>query len=292
MPPDRRHLPVISLMDRPTLGDYRIEGIVGLGRTGIVYLATDSRTGRAVALKVLREDVSIDPIYRERFRREGALLAAIRHPHVIPIYGMGELNGDLYIATRLVSGTLKNLILAGPIDLDLAIRIVTAVGEAVDAAHNAGVVHRDVKPANVLLDPGPKIYLGDFGLARDPDGAALTLPGQVLGTLDYMAPEHLEAEGVGPPADIYALTCLMYEVLTGEVPFIRGTDAAVMYAHVMEEPPSVSARRPEVPAALDEVVAAGMAKDPDDRPLSARALLTDMLRALGRPVPARLVAAG
>jgi serine/threonine-protein kinase len=279
-------------MDRPTLGDYRIEGIVGLGRTGIVYLATDSRTGRAVALKVLREDVSIDPIYRERFRREGALLAAIRHPHVIPIYGMGELNGDLYIATRLVSGTLKNLILAGPIDLELAIRIVTAVGEAVDAAHNAGVVHRDVKPANVLLDPGPKIYLGDFGLARDPDGAALTLPGQVLGTLDYMAPEHLEAEGVGPPADIYALTCLMYEVLTGEVPFIRGTDAAVMYAHVMEEPPSVSARRPEVPAALDEVVATGMAKDPDDRPPSARALLTDMLRALGRPVPARLVAAG
>jgi serine/threonine protein kinase len=279
-------------MDRPTLGDYRIEGIVGLGRTGIVYLATDSRTGRAVALKVLREDVSIDPIYRERFRREGALLAALRHPHVIPIYGMGELNGDLYIATRLVSGTLKSLILAGPIDLDLAIRIVTAVGEAVDAAHGAGIVHRDVKPANVLLDPGPQIYLGDFGLARDPGGAALTLPGQVLGTLDYMAPEHLEAEGVGPQADIYALTCLMYEVLTGEVPFVRGTDAAVMYAHVMEEPPSVSARRPEVPAALDEVVAAGMAKDPDDRPPSARALLTDMLRALGRPVPARLVAAG
>jgi serine/threonine-protein kinase len=279
-------------MDRPTLGDYRIEGIVGLGRTGIVYLATDSRTGRAVALKVLREDVSIDPIYRERFRREGALLAALRHPHVIPIYGMGEINGDLYIATRLVSGTLKSLILAGPIDLDLAIRIVTAVGEAVDAAHGAGIVHRDVKPANVLLDPGPQIYLGDFGLARDPDGASLTLPGQVLGTLDYMAPEHLEAEGVGPQADIYALTCLMYEVLTGEVPFVRGTDAAVMYAHVMEEPPSVSARRPEVPAALDEVVAAGMAKDPDDRPPSARALLTDMLRALGRPVPARLVAAG
>jgi serine/threonine-protein kinase len=285
-------LRVISLMDRPTLGDYRIEGIVGLGRTGIVYLATDSRTGRAVALKVLREDVSIDPIYRERFRREGALLAAIRHPHVIPIYGMGELNGDLYIATRLVSGTLKNLILAGPIDLDLAIRIVTAVGEGVDAAHNAGVVHRDVKPANVLLDPGPEIFLGDFGLARDPDGASLTLPGQVLGTLDYMAPEHLEADGVGPPADIYALTCLMYEVLTGEVPFVRATDAAVMYAHVMEEPPSVSARRPEVPPALDEVVAAGMAKDPDDRPPSARALLSDMLRALERPVPARLVAAG
>ncbi|HET8755302.1 MAG TPA: serine/threonine-protein kinase [Solirubrobacteraceae bacterium] len=279
-------------MDRPELGDYRIEGIVGVGRTGIVYLATDSRTGRAVALKVLREDVSIDPIYRERFRREGALLAALRHPHIIPIYGMGELDGDLFIATRLVSGTLKNLILAGPIPVDFAMSVITAVAEAVDTAHAAGVVHRDVKPANVLLDPGPEVFLGDFGLARDPDAQALTVPGQVIGTLDYMAPEHLDAEGVGTPADIYALTCMAVETLTGEVPYPRGTDAAVMYAHVTEEPPSVSARRPELPAALDEVVAAGMAKDPDDRPSTARALLTDMLRALGRPVPARLVAAG
>jgi serine/threonine protein kinase len=277
------------------LGDYRIEGIVGVGRTGIVYLATDSRTGRAVALKVLREDVSIDPVYRERFRREGALLAALRHPHVIPIYGMGEIDGDLYIATRLVAGTLKNVILAGQIDLDVALGIITAVAEAVDVAHDAGVVHRDIKPANVLLDPGnggPQVFLGDFGLARDPDAQKLTLPGQVIGTLDYMAPEHLDAEGVGPPADIYALTCLVVETLTGEVPFIRGTDAAVMYAHVTEEPPSVSARRPELSAALDEVIAAGMAKDPDDRPRTARALVTDMLRALGRPLPARLVAAG
>jgi serine/threonine-protein kinase len=277
------------------LGDYRIEGIVGVGRTGIVYLATDSRTGRAVALKVLREDVSVDPIYRERFRREGAMLAALRHPHVIPIYGMGEIDGDLYIATRLVSGTLKNVILNGPIELDMALGIITAVGEAVDVAHEAGVVHRNIKPANVLMDPGehgPHVFLGDFGLARDPDAQALTLPGQVIGTLDYMAPEHLDAEGVGTPADIYALTCLVVETLTGEVPFIRGTDAAVMYAHVTEDPPSISARRPELPPALDDVIAAGMAKDPDDRPPTARAFITEMLRALGRPLPARLVAAG
>jgi serine/threonine protein kinase len=279
-------------MDRPELGDYRIEGIVGVGRTGIVYLATDSRTGRAVALKVLREDVSIDPIYRERFRREGALLATLRHPHIIPIYGMGELDGDLFIATRLVSGTLKNLIMAGPISVDVAMKVISEVAEAVDTAHVAGIVHRDIKPANVLLDPGPQVFLGDFGLARDPDGAALTVPGQVIGTLDYMAPEHLDAEGVGTPADIYALTCMVVETLTGEVPFPRATDAAVMYAHVVDEPPSLAARRPELPAALDEVIAAGMAKDPDDRPSTARALVTDMLRALGRPVPARLVAAG
>ena len=282
-------------MDRPQLGYYRIEGIVGCGRTGIVYLATDSRTGRAVALKVLREDVGIDPVYRERFRREGSLLAALQHPHVMPIFDVGEIDGELYIAARLVSGNLKALIQAGDLGLEDAMGVLTAVAEAVDAAHAAGIVHRDIKPANVLIDPssdGLRVYLGDFGLARDPQGAMLTLPGQVIGTLDYMAPEHLEAEGVGTPADIYAFACLAVETLTGEVPFPRGTDAAVMYAHVVDPPPSVSERRAELPAALDDVIAAGMAKDPDDRPSTARALLTDMLRALGRPVPAHLVAAG
>jgi serine/threonine protein kinase len=282
---------VISLMDRPELGYYRIEGIVGCGRTGIVYLATDSRNGRAVALKVLREDVSVDPVYRERFRREGSLLAGLQHPHVMPIYDMGEVDGELYIAARLVSGSLKGLIVDGTLSVDDAMGILTAVAEAIDAAHEAGIVHRDIKPANVLVDPGPQVFLGDFGLARDPQGAMLTVPGQILGTLDYMAPEHLEAEGVGTQADIYAFACLAVETLTGEVPFPRGTDAAVMYAHVVDPPPSLKERRPELPAALDDVIAAGMAKDPDERPPTARALLTDMLRALGRPVPARLVAA-
>jgi serine/threonine protein kinase len=278
-------------MDRPQLGYYRIEGIVGFGRTGIVYLATDSRNGRAVALKVLREDVSVDPVYRERFRREGSLLACLRHPNVMPIYDVGEVDGELYIAARLVSGNLKTLILSNTLSVDDAMRILTAVAEAIDAAHEAGIVHRDIKPANVLVDPGPQVYLGDFGLARDPHGAMLTVPGQILGTLDYMAPEHLEAEGVGTQADIYAFACLAVETLTGEVPFPRATDAAVMYAHVVDSPPSLRERRPELPDALDEVIAAGMAKDPDDRPATARALLTDMLRALGRPVPARLVPA-
>jgi len=281
-------------MERPELGYYRIEGIVGCGRTGIVYLATDSRDGRAVALKVLREDVSIDPVYRERFRREGAMLAALQHPHVMPIYDMGEIDGELYIAARLVSSSLKALIVGAELELDGALEILTAVAEAVDAAHEAGIVHRDIKPANVLVDPGrhgPQVFLSDFGLARDPQGAMLTVPGQILGTLDYMAPEHLEAEGVGTPADIYAFTCLAIETLTGEVPFPRGTDAAVMYAHVVDPPPSLKERRPELPAALDDVIAAGMAKDPDERPPTARALLTDILRALGRPVPARLVPA-
>jgi serine/threonine protein kinase len=278
-------------MDRRTLGDYRIEGIVGAGRMGVVYLAIDP-SGRKVALKVLRDDVAIDPIYRERFRREGRMLAALNHPHVIPIYGMGEIEGQLYIATRLTSSTLKDLIVAGPIAVDDAITILAAVADALDAAHAAGVIHRDIKPANVLMDPGPRVYLTDFGLARDPTGFALTAPGQVLGTIDYMAPELLEGVRIGPATDIYALACLAVQTLTGQVPFVRDNDAATTYAHVMGAPPSVSERRPELPAALDDVIAAGMAKSPDDRPATAGTLVADMLRALDRPQPVGLVATG
>jgi len=278
-------------MDRRTLGDYRIEGIVGAGRMGVVYLAIDP-SGRKVALKVLRDDVAIDPIYRERFRREGRMLAALNHPHVIPIHGMGEIDGQLYIATRLTANTLRDLIVAGPIAVDDAIVILAAVADALDAAHAAGVIHRDIKPANVLMDPGLRVYLTDFGLARDPTGFALTAPGQVLGTIDYMAPELLEGVRIGPATDIYALACLAVEVLTGQVPFPRDNDAATTYAHVMGSPPSVSERRPELPVALDEVIAAGMAKSPDDRPATAGTLVADMLRALDRPQPAGLVATG
>jgi serine/threonine-protein kinase len=278
-------------MDKPMLGNYRIEGIVGVGRMGVVYLAIDRITGRAIALKVLREDVAMDPVYRERFRREGSLLAALDHPHVVPIHGMGEVDGELYIATRLVSATLRNAILAGPISVDDGMTILACVASALDAAHANGIVHRDVKPANVLMDPGPQVFLGDFGLARDPEGEALTVPGQVLGTIDYMAPELLDGERVGPATDIYGLACLAVETLTGTVPFVRDTDAATMYAHIIEPAPSIHARRPELPPALDEVIAAGMAKEPDERPPSAGAFVVDMLRAVGKPAPACLAPA-
>jgi serine/threonine protein kinase len=278
-------------MDKPMLGDYRIEGIVGVGRMGVVYLAIDRITGRAVALKVLREEVAIDPVYRERFRREGDMLAALNHAHIIPIYGMGEVDGELFIATRLVSSTLRNAILAGPVSVDAAVKILTAVASALDAAHLLGIVHRDVKPANVLMDPGPEVFLGDFGLARDPSAAALTVPGQVLGTIDYMAPELLDGERVGPSTDIYGLACLAVETLTGTVPFLRDTDAATMYAHIVDPPPSVRERRPELPPALDDVLATGMAKDPDDRQSTAGTLVVEMLEALGRPAPACLAPA-
>jgi len=273
------------------LGDYRIEGIVGVGRMGVVYLAIDRITGRACALKVLREEVAIDPVYRERFRREGEMLAALNHPHIIPIYGMGEVDGELYIASRLVSSTLRSTINAGQLSVDLSMNVLACVASALDAAHAIGVVHRDVKPANVLMDPGPEVFLGDFGLARDPEGAALTVPGQVLGTIDYMAPELLDGERVGSATDVYGLACLAIETLTGTVPYLRDTDAATMYAHIVEPPPSVRERRPELPAALDDVLATGMAKDPDERQSSAGALVVEMLGALGRPAPACLAEA-
>ena len=259
---------------------------------GVVYLAIDRNTGRAVALKVLRDDVAADPQYRARFRREGELLSQLNHPHVIPIHGMGEIEGELYIASRLVSSTLRDLILAhDALALDVAMKVLVPVASALDAAHAAGVVHRDVKPANVLIDPGPEVFLGDFGLARDQDGSQLTAPGQVLGTIDYMAPELLDGERVGPATDIYGLACLACETLTGTVPYVRETDAATMYAHIVEPPPRVSERRPELPRALDAVLAAGMAKVPEDRPPSAGALVIDMLGALGRPAPACLAEA-
>jgi serine/threonine-protein kinase len=141
------------------------------------------------------------------------------------------------------------------------------------------------------MDPGPDVFLGDFGLARDPEGAALTAPGQVLGTIDYMAPELLDGERVGPATDIYGLACLAVETLTGTVPFLRDTDAATMYAHIADPPPSVRARRPELPRALDGVLAGGMAKDPADRPASAGSLVVEMAGALGRPAPACLAQA-
>src|SRR3954468_914187 len=280
-------------MDKPRLGDYRIEGIVGVGRMGVVYLAIDRITGRAVALKVLREDISMDPVYRERFRREGGLLTALSHPHIIPIHGMGEVDGELYIASRLVSSTLRNAIVSGEIPVEKAMKVLACVASALDAAHAIGVVHRDVKPANVLVDPGPgDVFLGDFGLARDPEGEALTAPGQVLGTIDYMAPELLDGERVGSATDIYGLACLAVETLTGTVPYLRDTEAAIMYAHIVEPPPTVSDRRTALPQSLDDVIAAGMAKDPDERPSSAGALVIDMLRALDMPAPACLTTAG
>jgi serine/threonine-protein kinase len=213
---------------------------------------------------------------------------------VIDVFDVGQLpESGIYLVMQLLEGdALADLLRSREPVAPASVASVLAQALAgLEAAHAAGVVHRDVKPANVLIDPGPEVFLGDFGLARDNEGSQLTLPGQVLGTIDYMAPELLDGERVGPATDIYGLACLAVETLTGTVPYVRETDAAIMYAHIVDPPPSVSERRPELPRALDAVLAAGMAKAPEERPASAGALVIDVLGALGRPAPACLAEA-
>ncbi len=281
-------------MDTARIGDYQVHRTIGRGRYGVVYSASHVPTGRVVALKVLADQFAADTVYRARFRRECDLLAQLSHPHVIPILEAGEDGAALYLAMRLIQGTtLKELVTDGePPEAGRAMRILSEVAGALDAAHAAGIIHRDVKPRNVMLSRRDHAYLGDFGLARGPGGGALTAPGEVLGTIDYMPPENLEGDPATKAGDIYALSCMAFELLTGACPFPGNNDAAILFGHVTAPPPSVSAHRPELPAELDAVVAAGMAKDPAERPASARELLAGMWGALGEPAPADLVAAG
>lgn len=274
------------------LGHYRIDGIAGAGRIGTVHRAVDTRTEQVVALKLLGATTAGDPLFRARFVREAELLAALDHPRIMPIYDAGEIDGRLYLTMPLVEGaTLKRLIQDGGLDDERAVEILDAIGQALDAAHAAGVVHRDVKPANVLVGSDGEIYLSDFGLAAGPSGELLTTPGELLGTIDYMAPEHLQGDPASAAADVYALACMAFEALTGEVPFMADTDAAVLYAHVVAPPPTISERRPGLPVALDAVLAAGMAKDPSERPATAGALMAEVRAALD-PLSGRAVTAG
>lgn len=254
---------------------YRLEAELGRGGMGVVYRAQQERLGRNVALKLIAPQYAGDPAFRQRFERESRLAAQIDHPHIIPVYEAGEAEGLLFIAMRYVPGhDLSSEVMAGgPLPLDRALRIVGQVASALDAAHANGLVHRDVKPANVLLsgqgeDEHP--YLTDFGLSkRAASDSGLTRTGVFLGTVDYIAPEQLHGKHVDARADVYALTCLLFHAITGEVPFPREDDMAAMFAHANLPPPTVTERAPALPAGLDAVIARGMAKDPAERYPSA-----------------------
>jgi serine/threonine protein kinase len=234
---------------------------------GVVYQAEELALQRHVALKLIRPEHSAEQRYRERFRRESMVAASIDHPNVIPILEAGDQDDVLFISMRLVEGTdLRELIAAeGPLDPLRVARIVSQVGAALDAAHARGLVHRDVKPANVLLARADHVYLSDFGLAkREEEGGGLTRQGSIVARAQYVAPEQLLEDRVDALTDVYALGCLLYESLTGEQPYAGSPDNA-MLAHVNEPPPSPLASRPDLPAEFDDVVRRAMAKEAAER---------------------------
>jgi serine/threonine protein kinase len=276
------------VLDRGTIvAGHRIEGILGQGGMGYVYRATQLSLGREVALKFLPRDMSTDPQFRERFRREGRVQAAIDHPHIATVYEAGETDLGLFISMRLVEGTtLKHEIVSHRLTPARSIHLLAQVADALDAAHSAGLIHRDVKPQNVLIGGGDHAYLADFGLTKAYDWDSLTVTGQLVGTIDYISPELAQGRAATGASDIYALTCVLYECLTGVVPFDRPSEPAILFAHLTDPPPRLSERRPDLPAELDRVILHGMAKGAHDRPASALALIREAASALGDRGPA------
>ncbi|MBA3263166.1 MAG: serine/threonine protein kinase [Thermoleophilaceae bacterium] len=261
---------------------HRIEGVLGEGSgMGLVYRATQLSLDRTVALKFLSRELSGDPQFRERFRREGRLQATINHPHIAAVYEAGETEQGMFISMFVVEGpTLKDLIHARELDASRSLQLLGQVADALDAAHAVGLIHRDVKPQNILIGSSDHAFLADFGLTKSPDVEALTETGQLLGTIDYISPEQARALPATSASDVYALACVLYECLAGQVPFYRPSEPAALFAHIVDPPPRLSARRPDLPVALDEVIVRGLAKAPVERPASAGGLLREAQRAL------------
>lgn len=267
-------------------GQYKITGMLGKGGMGEVYEAEDTVKGRTVALKILSQQFSHDESFRTRFQRESRAAAILQEPHVIPIHDWGEIDGNLYIDMRLVRGsTMQDLLENGPIEPARAVELISQVASALDAAHAAGLIHRDIKPQNIIVTPNDFSYLVDFGIAEAQGDAGLTMTGTYVGTVSYMAPERFSGHGGATAAvDVYSLACVLYECLTGEAPFptkggMAGLEAA-MIAHLSKAPPAPSMVNHNVPQAFDAVIARGMAKEADDRYGSAGALARAAKRAL------------
>jgi serine/threonine-protein kinase len=258
----------------------------------IVYSARHLEHGRLVALKLLAERLSGDPAFVARFQREGRLQASLSHPHVVTVFEAGESEHGLYLALQLVPGaTLATLLHERALDAGRAVELLGQVAGALDGAHARGLVHRDVKPQNVLVGQSDDAYLGDFGLTTLGGANGVTATGKLVGTMSYLAPEVIEGGDARPASDRYAFAALAFECLTGTVVYPRSTEAAILFAHTSEPPPRASRRRPELPRALDEVFEKALSKDPGERPASAAALVSqlsgalDGAAALGPPPP-------
>jgi tRNA A-37 threonylcarbamoyl transferase component Bud32 len=278
------------------IAGYRVESFISRGGMAVIYRAHDRRLGRRVALKLLAPELSQDERFQQRFLRESRLAASLDHPNIIPIYEAGEASGLLYIVMRYVEGSdMKELLdREGPLELDRITSILRQVGAALDAAHARGLVHRDVKPGNILIASGTgredpdHVYLTDFGLTkRSSSLSGQTTSGRFIGTMDYVAPEQIGGKPVDARTDVYSLGCVLYHGLTGEPPFDRDDEAALLWAHLVDQPPPVSARRPDLPPGLDAVVAKAMAKAPEDRYGSCRDLIVDFRDEVEGPARSR-----
>jgi hypothetical protein len=252
---------------------YRLRAVLGRGGMSVVYEAENPRLGSTVALKVLAPELSADDVFRARFLKESRIAASLNHPNVIPIFDTGPCEELLFIAMRYVAGSDLRTVLArgGRISPPQALLLIGQTGRALDAAHRHGLVHRDVKPANVLIERGAEedpdhVYLADFGITKHTlSRSGLTATGQFVGTIDYIAPEQIQDKPVDGRTDQYSLGCVMYECLTGQVPFVKSVDAAVIWAHVEEPPRPASSLNPDLPQELDAVIMRALAKEPADR---------------------------
>ncbi|CAG7018702.1 Serine/threonine-protein kinase PknD [Mycobacterium avium subsp. paratuberculosis] len=266
-------------------GPYHLKRLLGRGGMGEVYEAEHTVKEWTVAVKLLNESFSSDPVFRERMKREARTAGRLQEPHVVPVHDYGEIDGQMFLEMRLVEGTDLDSVLKrfGPLPPPRAVAIITQIASALDAAHAAGVMHRDVKPQNILVTRDDFAYLVDFGIASATTDEKLTQLGTAVGTWKYMAPERFSDAEVTYRADIYALACVLFECLTGSAPYRADSAGVLVSAHVMDPIPAPSARRPGVPKAFDAVIARGMAKKPEDRYASAGDLALAAKEALSTP---------
>jgi CheY-like chemotaxis protein len=283
------------------IAGYRIEERIGRGGMGVVYRAEHLNLQRRAAIKIIAPDLAESEGFRERFTREARIAAALQHPNIVTVYDAGEVDGLLYLAMQYIQGEDLAAILRadGRLRPYRAIDVCRQVASALDAAHAMGLIHRDVKPANVLIE-GRNAFLTDFGLTKRLDGthAQLTRAGDVVGTIHYVAPEQIEGRKVSARSDVYSLGCLFYHCLAGQVPFALETDVAVIYAHLSEEPPKLSELRAELPEGLDAVMAKALDKSPDRRfpscgdMISAARAVIDAAGPLSETIPPRSTGLG
>jgi len=258
-------------LDQARIGDYVVERLLGEGGMGQVYEAT-APDGARVALKLVKSDLARDETLRRRFQREARIAQTVKHPNVVPLIATGEHEGRPYIVQRFIDGLPldQKLERDGPLDTASALGIGADVAAGLEALWAAGMVHRDVKPANILLDEGGRGYITDFGLSKDTQaGSLLTRPGQALGSMDYMAPEQIRGDPLSAATDIYALGCVMHECICGRPPFAEVQGMRVLWAHLQDEPPDPCRLRSDMSPQFGRTLMLALAKDPDERPQSA-----------------------